>query len=143
MRVEVAVVGVFVVDRHEGPVRVIGEGEQAHAVIVVAKLHFLLAGGAFTGRVKRRAFGLQRLTPADEHRGTVAGRQADGVGGGCVDAVEPQQVAVGGADPGRQGAATKQAAAEEHRRTTQGARTDKAPTAQADDLLKVGGLVFF
>ena len=143
MGVEVAVVGVFIVDCHQGPVGVIGEGKQAHAVVVVAKLHFLLAGSAVAGRVKRRAVGLQRLAPADEYRSAVARWQADGVGGGCVDAVEPQQVAVGSADTRRQCATPEQAAAEEHRRAAQGTSADKATSTKANYLLKVGGLVFF
>ena len=141
--VEVAIVGVFVVDCHQGPVGVIGEGEQAHAVVVVAKLHFLLAGRAVAGRVERRACSLQRLAPTDENRSAVARWQADGVGGGCVDAVKAQQVTVGSADTRRQCAAPEQAAAEEHRRAAQGASADKATSTKANHLLKVGGLVFF
>ena len=55
VRVEVAVVGVFVVDRHQRAISVVGEGEQAHAVVVVAELHFLCRRGAIAARVERRA----------------------------------------------------------------------------------------
>ncbi|MNP14815.1 hypothetical protein D3C76_1071520 [compost metagenome] len=51
---EVAVVGVFVVDGHQGPVVVVGEGEQAHAVVVVAELQFLRLGAAVAAGVERR-----------------------------------------------------------------------------------------
>ena len=141
--VQIAVVGVLVVDGHQGAVRVIGEGEQAHAVIVVAELHFLVPGRAVTVGVERRACGVQWLTPADQYAGAIAGWQADTVSGGRLDTVKTQQRAGGGADAGSQGAAAQQAAAQKHGSTAQGAGADKATSTEADDLLKVGGLVFF
>ena len=65
--VEVAVVGVFVVDRHQRAVVVAGEGEQAHAVVVVAELDFLGLGGAVAARVEGRAVLGQGLAPTDQH----------------------------------------------------------------------------
>ena len=141
--VEVAVVGVFVVDRHQRPVFFAGEFEQAHAVVVVAELDFLLLGGAVAARVERRAVLLQRLAPADQYRGFVAWRQGDGVAGGGGDAVETQQLAGACADTGGQHAAAQQVAAEEHGRTAQGAGADETATAEADHFFEVGGLVFF
>ncbi|MNQ79330.1 hypothetical protein D3C85_942720 [compost metagenome] len=65
--VEVAVVGVFVVDRHQRAIVVAGECEQAHAVGVVAELDFLLLGSAIAARVKGRAVFVQGLAPTDQH----------------------------------------------------------------------------
>ena len=67
MGVQVAIVGVFVIDRHQGAVRVIREGEQTHAVIVVAELDFLRTGRAFAAGVKGRAVDVQGLAPTDQH----------------------------------------------------------------------------
>ena len=114
--VQVAVVGVFVVDRQQGAVGVVGEGEQAHAVVVVAKLHLLSVGAAIAAEVKGRAVGVQGLAPTDQHRGAVAGWQAEAVAGGGVDAGKAQQGACGRTDPGSQRAAAEQVATQKHRR---------------------------
>ncbi|MNE59051.1 hypothetical protein D3C80_1541230 [compost metagenome] len=53
--VEVAIVGVFVVDGHQCAVVVVREGEQAHAVVVIAKLEFLRLGAALAAGVEGRA----------------------------------------------------------------------------------------
>jgi len=143
VRIEVAVVGVFVVDRHQRAVFLAREFEQAHAVVVVAELHFLCRRGAVAARVEGRAVLVQRLTPADQHRRLVAFGQADGVSGGGWNAVEAEQTAVAGADTGGQHAATQQVAAEEHRRAAQRAGADETATAQADHFFQVCGLVFF
>ncbi len=140
--VEVAVVGVFVVDRHQCAVVVAGEGEQAHAVVVVTELLLLGLGAAVAGRVKGRAMGVQRLAPTDQYRGAVAGRQGDGVASGSGDAGKAQQWAGGRGIHGHC-AARQQVAAQEHRCTTQGAGADKTPAGEADHLFKVSGLVFF
>ena len=142
MGVEVAIVGVFVVDRHQRAVVVTGEWKQAHAVVVVAELLFLSLGGAMAGRVESRGVLVQGLAPTDQHRSTVARWQGDGVAGGGGDAGEPQQRA-GGSGIHGQGAAAQQVAAEEHRGAAQGACADKATAGQAHHLFKVGGLVFF
>ena len=68
VRIKVAIVGVFVVDRHQGAVRVIRERKQAHAVIVVAELHFLSVGAAITAWIKRRAVCSEWLAPTDQYR---------------------------------------------------------------------------
>ena len=141
--IEVAIVGVLVVDRHQRPMPVIREGEQAHAVVVVAKLRFLGQGGAVAAGVEGRAVLVQRLAPADQHRGRVARWQGDGVASGAGDAGKAQQLAVAGADSCGQGAAAQQVAAQEQGRAAQGAGTDEAAAAEADDLFQVGGLVFF
>nr|GFB22208.1 hypothetical protein [Tanacetum cinerariifolium] len=69
---EVAVIGVLVVDCHQRAAGrlwlVAGEGEQAHAVIVVAELHLLHLRRAFAAGVERRTAGVQRLTPTDQDR---------------------------------------------------------------------------
>ncbi|MNG28659.1 hypothetical protein D3C84_1139480 [compost metagenome] len=88
------VVGVFVVDRHQRPVFVAGEFEQAHAVVIVAELHFLCAGCSIAAWIERRCIFLQRLAPTDQYRGFVARRQGDGVGRGGGDAFKAQQPAV-------------------------------------------------
>ncbi len=131
---QVAVVGVFVVDRHQCAVVVAGEREQAHAVIVVAELDFLGLGGAVAARVEGRT---------DQHRTGVAGWQAQAVAGGGGDAVEAQQLAGRCAGAGGHHAAGQQVAAEEQCRAAQGTRADEAAAAEADHLLEVGGLVFF
>ncbi|MNL21603.1 hypothetical protein D3C87_1429040 [compost metagenome] len=64
---EVAVVGVFVVDRHQRTIVVAGKGKQAHAVVVVAELDFLLLGAAIAARIERRAVFVQGLAPTDQH----------------------------------------------------------------------------
>ena len=143
VRIEVAVVGVFVVDRHQRTVFLAREFKQAHPVVVVAKLHFLRSRCAVAARVEGRAVLLQRLAPADQHRRLVALGQADGVGGGSRNAVEAEQTAVAGADTGGQYAAAQQVAAEEHRRAAQRAGADETATAQADHFFQVCGLVFF
>ncbi|MNY10487.1 hypothetical protein D3C86_1434710 [compost metagenome] len=88
--VEVAVVGVFVVDRHQRPVFFARKFEQAHAVVVVAELDFLMFGAAVAARVERRTVLVQGLAPADQHRGLVARWQGDGIAGGGGNAVEAQ-----------------------------------------------------
>ncbi|MNP12897.1 hypothetical protein D3C76_1051510 [compost metagenome] len=143
MGVEVAVVGVFVVDRHQRPVVVIGEGEQAHAVVVVTELDFLMLGGAVATRVEGRAVFLQGLTPTDQYRRLVAGWQGDRVAGRGGNAFETQQPAGAGADTGGQYAATEQVATEKHGGTAQGAGADESTAAEADHLFEVGGLVVF
>ena len=143
VRIEVAVVGVFIVDRHQRAVFLAREFEQAHAVVVVAELHFLRSRGAIAARVEGRAVLVQWLAPADQHRRLVALGQANSVGGGGRNAVETEQTAVAGADTGGQYAATQQVAAEEHRRAAQRASADETATAQADHFFQVCGLVFF
>ncbi len=144
---QVAVIGVFVVDRHQcaaGGLRLVaGEGKQAHAVIVVAELQLLHLRSAFAAGVKCRAVGVQGLTPTDQDRGAIAGRQTDAVGGGRGDAVEAKQRAVGGADTGGHHAAAEQVAPEKHRRAAQGARADESASGQANHVFEVGGLVIF
>ncbi|CRM84567.1 hypothetical protein [Pseudomonas sp. 22 E 5] len=142
MGVEVAVVGVFIVDGHQRTVVVAGEGEQAHAVVVVTELLFLGLGGAIAGRVEGRRVLVQRLAPTDQHRGGVTRRQGDGVAGGGGDAGKAQQGAGGGCVHGHC-AAGEQVAAQEHRGTAQGTGADKTAAGEADYLFKVGGLVFF
>lgn len=139
---EVAVIGVFVVDRHQRTVVVAREGEQAHAVVVVTELLFLGLGRAVAGRVEGGCVLAQRLAPTDQHRGAVAWRQGDGVTGGGGDAGKAQQRAGAGGVDG-EGAAGQQVAAEEHRGTAQGTGADKAAAGEADHLFQVGGLVFF
>ena len=143
MRIQVAIVGVFVVDRHQRAVLVVREGEQAHAVIVVAELHFLCGSGAVTARIEGRAVLVQRLAPTDQHRRLVALGQADGVGGRRRNALETEQTAVAGADAGGHDAAAQQVAAEEHRRAAQGTGADETATAEADHFFQISGLVFF
>ncbi|MNH75682.1 hypothetical protein D3C73_279340 [compost metagenome] len=143
MRVEVAVVGVFVVDRHQRAIAVVGEGEQAHAVVVVAELHFLCGRGAVAARVEGRAVLLQGLAPTDQHRRLVAFGQGDDVGGCRRNTLETEQTAVAGADASGQRAAAQQAAAEEHRRAAQRTGADETATAEADHFFQVSGLVFF
>lgn len=140
---EVAVVGVFVIDRQQCVVRLAGDREQAHAVVVVTELHFLSFSRAFARGVEGRAIGVQRLAPADQYVGLVAGRQADVVVAAGLDAGEAQQLAVAFADTHGQGAAAEQVAAEEQRRTTQGSGADEAAAGEANHLLEVGGLVVF
>ena len=143
VRVEVAIVGVFVVDRHQRPVFFAGKFEQAHAVVVVTELDFLLLGGAVTARVKCRTVLLQWLAPTDQYRRLIARRQGDCVAGGGGDAVKTQQFAGACADTRGQYAAAQQVATEEHGRTAEGAGADETATAEADHFLEVGGLVFF
>ncbi|MNH02242.1 hypothetical protein D3C79_614740 [compost metagenome] len=143
MAEQVAVVGVFVVDRHQGAVVVAGEGKQAHAVVVVTELQFLGQGAAIAGRVEGRGVGMQRLAPTDQYPGLVAWRQADAVGGGGGDAGKAQQAAAAGADAGRQYAAAEQIATEKQRRAAQGASADEAAAAETGQVFKVGWLMFF
>lgn len=143
VRVEVAVVGVFVVDRHQRAVAVVGEFEQAHAVVIVAELHFLGGGGAIAARIEGRAVLVQRLAPTDQHRGLVALGQADDVGGRGGNALETQQAAVASADTSGQRAAAEQVAAEEHGGAAQRTGADETATAEADYLFQICGLVFF
>ncbi|MNO90428.1 hypothetical protein D3C76_819410 [compost metagenome] len=140
---QIAVVGVFVVDGHQRPIVIIGEGEQAHAVIVVTELQFLGLGCALAGCIEGRGIGMQRLAPADQYRGLVTRGQADAVGGGTGDAGKAEQAAVGGADAGGHDAAAEQIATQKQSGAAQGARSDETTATQADQLFEVGGLVFF
>ena len=141
--IEVAVVGVFVVDRHQRPVFFTRKLEQAHAVVVVTELDFLMLRGAVAARVERRTILVQRLAPTDQDRRFVAGRQGDRIARRGGNAVETQKLAGAGADARGEHTAAQQVAAEEHGGAAQGAGADKATTAEADHLLEVGGLVVF
>ncbi|MNF56884.1 hypothetical protein D3C84_383870 [compost metagenome] len=138
---QVAIVGVFVVDGHQGAVVVTGKRKQAHAIVVVAELLLLRLGAAIAAGVERRSILMQGLPPTDQHRGGIAWRQADGITGTCGDALETQQRAGGFTDAGSQHTAAEQATAHEQGGATQRARANKATTAEADHVFEVGGLI--
>ena len=142
---QVAIVSVFIVDRHQRAVIVFlaGKRKQTHAIVVVAELGFLRLGAAFAAGVERGAIGVQWLAPTDQDRSFITGRQADAVLGGGGDTGEAEERARCCADAGGQCAAAQQVAAQKHRRTAQGARTDEATSTQTYQLFKVGGLVVF
>ncbi|MNQ70296.1 hypothetical protein D3C85_849290 [compost metagenome] len=76
IRKQVFVVGVFVVDGEQGAIR--PQGEEAHAVVVVAKLARLGLGVIALG--EGGGIGEQGIPPGDQHLGLVAGRHHYGVG---------------------------------------------------------------
>lgn len=145
---EVAVVGVFVVDRQQSTVFATPHREQAHAVVVVAELHLLSLGGTLATRVERRTARSQRLAPTDQYRGRVTCWQADAVGGGSRNALEAEQSARRRADAVGQSGTAEQVAAEKHRSAAQCARADETAAGEADlvgadQVFQVSGLVFF
>ena len=87
IRKQVFVVGVFVVDGEQGAIR--AQGEEAHAVVVVAKLARLGLGVIALG--EGGGIGEQGIPPGDQHLGLVAGRHHYGVGHRGGHGLEAQQ----------------------------------------------------
>ena len=92
IRKQVFVVGVFVVDGEQGAIR--AQGEEAHAVVVVAKLAGLGPGVIALG--KGGGIGEQGIPPGDQHLGLVTGRHHYGVGHRGGHGLETEQRLGGG-----------------------------------------------
>ena len=92
IREQIFVVGVFVVDGEQGAIR--AQGEEAHAVVVVAKLAGLGLGIIALG--KGGGIGEEGISPGDQHLGLVAGRHHYGVGHRGGHGLEAKQRPGGG-----------------------------------------------
>lgn len=86
---QVLLVNVFVIDGHHAVIVI--DREEAHAIVVVAKLFFLIGGAVVALRIEGRRAVHQRLAPGDQHLGAVAWRYRHFIGGGRGDAPETQQ----------------------------------------------------
>lgn len=86
---QILFVDVFVIDGHHAVIVI--DREEAHTVIVIAKLFFLIGGAVVALRIEGRRAVHQRLTPGDQHLRAVARRDGHLVGGRCGDALKAQQ----------------------------------------------------
>ncbi|MNG94252.1 hypothetical protein D3C79_532570 [compost metagenome] len=87
---QVLLIHVFVVDGHHAVIVI--NREEAHAVIVVAKLLFLIGGAVVALGIKCGGALHQRLPPGDQHLGAIPRRNQHFVGGGGCNAFKAQQL---------------------------------------------------
>ena len=87
---QVLLVNVFVIDGHHAMIVI--DREEAHAVVIVAELFFLIGGAVVALRIEGRRAVHQRLAPGDQHLGAVARRDGHLIGGRRGDALKAQQL---------------------------------------------------
>ncbi|MNR01259.1 hypothetical protein D3C85_1170570 [compost metagenome] len=92
IRKQVFVVGVLIVDGEQGAIR--AQGEEAHAVVIVAKLACL--GPGIIALAEGGGIGEQGIPPGDQHFGLVTWRHHYGIGHRGGHGLEPQQRLGGG-----------------------------------------------